>query len=257
MTSLARLATKLQKKKIEAAKLRKQSEKKFKQVKKLSRKTSSGLSSLQKRLENTHGKLDDVSFHLNQRTAQQESIMRLVAGAQERLKYEKDLKEQTEQELEFASSKEEKQQIQERLQTIVDRINELTAEIRQRNAMARKTTDAIDEYKNSKSKIASQVRKQVHAKPVLVNLMKNTKKTTTRLAKQLENREKREQAVKSTLEKINKTLAKSRKSKPKRKKSKIKPKRKKVTKKTKTKRRMAHKRKEKKTKKSKTKRRKR
>ncbi|MEK6971547.1 MAG: ATPase V, partial [Thermoproteota archaeon] len=194
---------------------------------------------------------------LNQRTAQQESIMRLVAAAQERLKQEKDLKEQTEQELEFASSKEEKQQIHERLQTIVDRINELTAEIRQRNAMARKTTDAIDEYKNSKSKIASQVRKQAQTKPVLVNLMKNTKKTATRLAKQLENREKREQAVKSTLEKINKTLAKSRKSKPKRKKSKTKPKRKKVTKKTKTKRRIAHKRKGKRTKKSKTKRRKR
>lgn len=256
MTSLTRLATKLQKKKIEAAKLRKQSEKKFKQVKKLSRKTTSGLSSLQKRLESTHEKLDDVSFHLNQRTAQQESIMRLVAAAQERLKQEKDLKEQTMQELEFASSKEEKQQIQERLQTIVDRINELTAEIRQRNAMARKTTDAIDEFKNSKSKITSQVRKQAQSKPVLVNLMKNTKKTATRLAKQLENREKREQAVKSTLEKINKTLAKSRKSKPKRKKSKIKPKRKKVTKKTKT-RRISHKRKGKKTKKSKTKRRKR
>ena len=256
MTSLARLATKLQKKKIEAAKLRKQSEKKFKQVKKLSRKTTFGLSSLQKRLEDTHEKLDDVSFHLNQRTAQQESIMRLVAGAQERLKYEKDLKEQTAQELEFASSKEEKQQIQERLQTIVDRINELTAEIRQRNAMARKTTDAIDEYKSSKSKIASQVRKQVQSKPVLVNLMKNTKKTATRLAKQLENREKREQAVKSTLEKINKTLAKSRKSKPKRKKSKIKPKRKKVTKKAKTKR-ITPKRRGQKTKKSKAKRRKR
>ncbi|MDP2667236.1 MAG: hypothetical protein Q8O65_00775, partial [Nitrosopumilaceae archaeon] len=193
MTSLTRLATKLQKKKIEAAKLRKQSEKKFKQVKKLSRKTTSGLSSLQKRLESTHEKLDDVSFHLNQRTAQQESIMRLVAAAQERLKQEKDLKEQTAQELDFASSKEEKQQIQERLQTIVDRINELTAEIRQRNAMARKTTDAIDEFKNSKSKITSQVRKQAQSKPVLVNLMKNTKKTATRLAKQLENREKREQ----------------------------------------------------------------
>jgi len=256
LTSLTRLATKLQKKKIEAAKLRKQSEKKFKQVRKLSRKTTSGLSSLQKRLESTHEKLDDVSFHLNQRTAQQESIMRLVAAAQERLKQEKDLKEQTAQELEFASSKEEKQQIQERLQTIVDRINELTAEIRQRNAMARKTTDAIDEFKNSKSKIANQVRKQVQSKPVLVNLMKNTKKTATRLAKQLENREKRERAVKSTLEKINKTLAKSRKSKPKRKKSKTKPKRKKVTKKTKP-RRIAHKRKGKKTKKSKIKRRKR
>ncbi|MBI3253281.1 MAG: hypothetical protein HYZ56_00905 [Nitrosopumilales archaeon] len=128
MTSLTRLATKLQKKKIEVAKLRKQSEKKFKQVKKLSRKTTSGLSSLQTKLESTHEKLDDVSFHLNQRTAQQESIMRLVAAAQEHLKQEKDLKEQTEQELEFASSKEEKQQIQERLQTIVDRINELTAE---------------------------------------------------------------------------------------------------------------------------------
>ncbi len=256
MTSLTRLATKLQKKKIEASKLRKQSEKKFKQVRKLSRKTTSGLSSLQKRLESTHEKLDDVSFHLNQRTAQQESITRLVAAAQERLKQERDLKEQTEQELEFASSKEEKQQIQERLQTIVDRINELTAEIRQRNAMARKTTDAIDEFKSSKSKITSQVRKQAQSKPVLVNLMKNTKKTATRLAKQLENREKREQAVKSTLEKINKTLAKSRKSKPKRKKSKTKPKRKKVTKKTKP-RRIAHKRKGKKTKKSKTKRRKR
>ncbi|MEK6956865.1 MAG: ATPase V, partial [Thermoproteota archaeon] len=112
MTSLARLATKLQKKKIEAAKLRKQSEKKFNQVRKLSRKSSSGLSLLKRRLENTHEKLDDVSFHLSQRTAQQESIMRLVAAAQERLKYEKDLKEQTAQELEFAGSKEEKQQIQ-------------------------------------------------------------------------------------------------------------------------------------------------
>jgi chromosome segregation ATPase len=254
LTSLSRLANKLQKKKIEATKLRKQSEKKFDQVRKLSRKSSSGLSSLQRRLENTHEKLDDISFHLNQRTAQQESIMRLISAAQERLKYEKDLKNQTEQELEFANSKEEKQQIQERLQTIVDRINELTAEIRQRNAMAKKTANAIDQYKNSKSKISNQVRKQTQAKPVLVNLVKSTKKTATRLAKQLENREKREKAVKSTLEKISKTLAKSRKSKPKRKKSKSKPKRK-IAKKTKTKRRTTHKRKVKKTKKSKTKRR--
>ncbi|MGQ0376188.1 MAG: ATPase V [Nitrososphaerota archaeon] len=255
MTSLSKLANKLQKKKIEATKLRKQSEKKFDQVRKLSRKSSSGLSSLQRRLENTHEKLDDVSFHLNQRTAQQESIMRLIAAAQERLKYEKDLKDQTEQELEFVNSKEEKQQIQERLQTIVDRINELTAEIRQRNAVAKKTANAIDEYKSSKSKISNQVRKQVHAKPVLLNIVKNTKKTATRLAKQLENREKREKAVKLTLEKISKTLAKSRKSKPKRKKSKTKPKKKKVAKKTKTKRRISHKRKVKKSKKSKAKRR--
>jgi len=254
LTSLTRLASKLQKKKIEATKLRKQSEKKFDQVRKLSRKSSSGLSSLQRRLENTHEKLDDVSFHLNQRTAQQESITRLISAAQERLKYEKDLKDQTEQELEFANSKEEKQQIQERLQTIMDRINELTAEIRQRNAMAKKTVNAIDEYKSSKSKISNQVRKQVQAKPVLVNLVKSTQKTATRLAKQLENREKREKAVKSTLEKISKTLAKSRKSKP-RKKSKTKPKKKKIAKKTKTKRRIVHKRKVKKTKKSKTKRR--
>ncbi|MBM3896605.1 MAG: ATPase V [Thaumarchaeota archaeon] len=253
LTSLSKLANNLQKKKIEATKLRKQSEKKFDQVRKLSRKSSSGLSSLQRRLENTHEKLDDVSFHLNQRTAQQESIMRLITAAQERLKYEKDLKDQTEQELEFANSKEEKQQIQERLQTIVDRINELTAEIRQRNAMAKKTANAIDEYKSSKSKISNQVRKQVHAKPVLLNIVKSTKKTATRLAKQLENREKREKAVKLTLEKISKTLAKSRKSKPKRKKSKTKPKKKKVAKKTKTKRRISHKRKVKKSKKSKAK----
>ena len=253
MTSLTRLASKLQKKKAEATKLRKQSEKKFAQIRKLSRKSSSGLSSLQRRLENTHEKLDDVSFHLHQRTAQQESIMRLISAAQERLKYEKDLKDQTEQELEFANSNEEKQQIKERLQTIVDRINELTAEIRQRNAMAKKTTNAIDEYKSSKSRISNQVRKQAQAKPVLVNLVKSTKKTATRLATQLENREKREKAVKSTIEKISKTIAKSRKSKP-RKKSKTKQK-KKITKKTKAKRRIIHKRKTKKTKKSKTKRR--
>ena len=67
------------------------------------------MASLQRRIESSREQLVDVSSVLTQRLAQQESLQRLIVAAEERLNQEKEAKEQTQQELEYATSEEEKQ----------------------------------------------------------------------------------------------------------------------------------------------------
>ena len=217
------MASSLQKKKEEISKLRRKTQRELEKAKSLSRSSTSGVTSLKKRVETTQSHLSEISSDLHRRVSQQESIMRLVAAAQERLKREKELKEQTEQEAEFADSEDEKQQLLARIRVITDKIEELGTEIKQRNVMARKIVKPIEEYQKSKSKFSNLIKRQSQTRPELVAMMRTSTKNARRLAKQLTNREKREESVKSSLVKVSKMLAiaaKKRKSKPKRKSSK-------------------------------------
>ena len=139
------------------SKLKRQSERELEKASTLAKRSSSGLVLLQKKVESSREQLEDVAGVLTQRLAQQESIQRLVAAAEERLKREKDTKEQIEQELEFADSEEEKQRAQNALKTISDRIDELIEEIKQRNKTAKKITQAIEDYQKSKSSLSSKI----------------------------------------------------------------------------------------------------
>jgi len=132
LASLARLAQKLEDRKAQVYRLRRKSERELKKAKSLHRRSSSGLSLMERGIESAREQLTDVSDVLTRKTAQQESLERLVAAAEERLQREKEAKEQTEQEVEFAESSEEKQNAQTRLNSVIDRIDELTSEIKLR-----------------------------------------------------------------------------------------------------------------------------
>jgi chromosome segregation ATPase len=226
VASLIQKAVQLQEKKREAAKLRRIGELEFKKAKSLANRSVSGLVTLQRKIESSKEALEDVSGVLTQRLAQQESIQRLVAAAEEHLKREKEAKEQTEQELEFAESEEEKSQAKARLQIISERIDELIEEIKQRSNTFKKITKSIEDYKKSTSQLTGKIQKQTHSKPTLKNLIKTSKKATVRIAKQVSRQAKQEELAKQTLEKINKKLselaAKRQKIAAKKKKSKIK-----------------------------------
>ena len=87
------MASNLQKKKEEISKLRRKTQRELEKAKSLSRSSISGVTSLKKRVETTQSHLSEVSSDLHRRVSQQESIMRLTAAAQERLKREMELKE--------------------------------------------------------------------------------------------------------------------------------------------------------------------
>ena len=134
MVSVTRVLKVSQTAKIDASRRRRQTERKLKESLSLSRRSTSGLGSLQRRLESFHENTAQVTNLLNQRLAQRDSVGRLKTAAEERLNQEKDAKTSAEQELEFADSAEEKTSARSRLDVIIERISELQAEIRQRAA---------------------------------------------------------------------------------------------------------------------------
>ncbi|MEX1054073.1 MAG: ATPase V, partial [Nitrosopumilaceae archaeon] len=90
MTSLSRLAQSYKNKKIQATKLRRQTENKLKTAVSLKRSSSSGLSSLERRKDTMNAKKDGVSQLLTQYLAQRASIQRLKTAAEERIMQEKE-----------------------------------------------------------------------------------------------------------------------------------------------------------------------
>jgi len=165
------------------SKLKRRGERELKKVQSQYRRSTSGLKSVERRIETAKEHLTDVSGVLTQKLAQQESIQRLVAAAEERLNREKEAKEQVEQEIDFAESDEEKQNSEFRLRSISNRILELVTEIKERNKTRKKLTDYIEEYSKSTSKISSQIQKQAHNKPTLKKLIQTSQKASKRLLK--------------------------------------------------------------------------
>ncbi len=207
LASIARQSVILQLRKQEAAKLRKKGEREFQKAKSLTNRSVSGLVTLQRRIDSSKEQLDDVSGILTQRMAQQESIQRLITNAQESLRRENEAKEQAEQEVDFAESDEEKHQAIARFRIISERIDELGEEIKQRSKTAKKISQGLEDYHKSSTKLTSKIQKQTHSKPDLQKLITNGRKTTNRLAKQIERKTKQEESAKLNLSKISKKLS--------------------------------------------------
>jgi len=229
MASIRRLVQLTRKSKFDAAKQRRQAEKKLKESVSIQRKSTSGLSSLQRRLEAFHENIDQVSSLLVQRLAQKDSIQRLKATAETRLQDEQDPKERAEQEVEFADSVEEKENALSHLKIINDRILELKAEIKERISTERKLSKTIEEYTKLKSKLLSQSRNQSKNKPTLLEMAQSSKKKSEKLRSLVGIKTRREKNVEQRLAQISEKLRLIKKLRPKKTKTKKKTRVKKKT----------------------------
>ncbi|RDJ37310.1 MAG: ATPase V [Crenarchaeota archaeon] len=228
LASLERVASKLEERKKEASKLRRKGERELKKARSLLRRSTSGLATVARKVENAREELSDVAGVLTQKLAQKESIERLVTTAKDRVSKEKEALEQALQELDFASSDEEKQSAQSRINSLNQHIADLEDEIKERDKTLRKITDAIDDIQSNKSKISGKIQKQTKVKPTLQKMLKESKKDAERFSKQVVVKAKQEESAKNTLikvkEKLEKVKAQKRKLAAKKRSRKAKPK---------------------------------
>ena len=207
--------------------IRRLSERQFKKAKTTTRKYSSTLSSLEKRVNSSRTQIEDIGQTLNQKIAQRESVQRLIKIAKERLDTETQNKEQLESEVDFSNTEEEKQSTLSRIRIIMGVIDETKNEIRQRNLTEKKLTQIIDDISESKSKLSNKIKKNLESKPELVNLVKSSKNKLETTAKKYVTSKSREDSAKTKLAKVSSELSellkKRAKAKPKR--AKAKPKR--------------------------------
>ena len=159
MVSLTTAVKQLAAKKQEISKIRRSSEKEFQKAKAVSRKYTSSLNSLQKRVVTSRQQIDEITQLLNQKMSQLESIQRLKKSAQDRLGTEIQNKEQLENEVGFSNTDDEKQNILSRISIVNGVIDDIKNEIKQRTPMEKKLTQIIDEINSSKSKISNTVKK--------------------------------------------------------------------------------------------------
>jgi chromosome segregation ATPase len=196
----------LRQQKLDAAKQRRKTQRELEKASSLNRRSSSGLTSLQRRLEDTREKLVDINTEFNQILARKESLERLIKAANERLKQETDAKEQAEIDLGNAETDEERQTATERLNLAIEKIQELKSEIKQRELASQKLVSEIESHKKSKSKTNQQIHKQTKAKPTLVGLIKKSGSAKELLKRRVSAAEKRESNIDKTLQKASKRL---------------------------------------------------
>ncbi|MEK6866957.1 MAG: ATPase V, partial [Thermoproteota archaeon] len=221
MASLEKLMITLRQKKQEATNLRKKAERQLQQVRSLEKRSSSGLNSIDRKIESEKEDVTDVSGVLNQKTSQLESIERLIVAAHERLNREKEALSEAEQELEFAKNLEEEQSVKARLSIIHDRIQELEFEIKNREKTAKKIGDDVAKYHEIKSKISTTIQKQSKSKPSLRETLSASHKAAEKFVRELEQKTRAEESAAKALEKVTSNfqalLAKKRKPSQKRK----------------------------------------
>ena len=196
--------------------IRKKAEKELHDVRSAERRSKSGLTSIDKKIESEREDASDVSGILTQKNAQLESIERLVTTAQERLVREKEEIERAEQEIEFSETPEEKQNAEARLRSLNEHVVELTEEIKSRQKTAKKIAIDAEQYSDIQSKISTKIQKQTKSKPTLRETMTSSHKAAEKLLKEFERRTKAEETAKKLLDKasvkLQEFLAKKRKS---------------------------------------------
>ncbi|MDE1726349.1 MAG: hypothetical protein KGH89_03695 [Thaumarchaeota archaeon] len=235
MASLEALAKSYRVKRAEVVKLRRKSENNLKEALSKKRSSSSGLASLSKKKESLGRQIEHVAQSLNQYLAQKESIARLKIAAEERLRHEQDSQDNVRQESEYGGT-EEKVSSQERLKFIGEKINELHAEIKEREAAEHRLVKQIGDLQKEKAKLELQLRKQTHTKPGLVEQLKSSEKAESVLRPRVQSLIKREtqaaKILKSMEKKLKEAIAKRRKAarKAKRKAKKVRVKKRKVIK---------------------------
>ena len=165
MASLEKTVIELRRKKKEATKLKQNAETQLKQLQSIEKRSATGLQKMIKQIESKKEDVSDVSENLTRKNAQVESIQRLVSTAEDRVNSEKEIIDQTEQEIEFAETPEEKQNAEDRLRSLNDHIQELISEIKDRQKTLKKITEQVSTFDDIKSKIATQIKKQTKSKP--------------------------------------------------------------------------------------------
>ena len=203
---MEKLVIQLRQKKNEKTNLRKKAEKQLKDVLTIEKRSSSGLTSVDRKIESEREDASDVSTVLTQKNSQLESISRLLAAAEERLTREKESIEQTEQEIEFSESPEEKQNAESRLRFLNDHIQELIFEIKSRQKTAKKISDDVSTFSEIKSNISSKIQKQTKSKPSLREIKTTSHKAAQKFVKELEMRTRAEESAKNALDKVSKKL---------------------------------------------------
>ena len=206
MTSLVAIAKSYKTKKAEVTKLRRKGQNKLKEVLSQKRRSSSGLASLERKKEATARQRDHVIQLLTQSLAQRESLSRLKAAAEERLRQEQDAKDQSKQQSEYGGP-EEKAASVERLKLIDDKISELRAQIRERELAEARLVSTIENYEKEKAQLDKKLRKQIHEKPSLVEQLKTSTKVEATLRPRVQSLVKREAQTGKTLVVMQRKLA--------------------------------------------------
>jgi chromosome segregation ATPase len=199
LASLEKLVLKLRQKKQETSKLRSKAEKQLKDLRSIERRSSSGLVSLDKKIELEQEDSSDVSDLLIQKTSQLESIQRLVTAAEEYLNREKEELLEAEQQLEFAENHEEKKNAEFRVKSIKTHIEDLEFEIKSRQKTAKKITGQVEINAEIKSKITSKIKKQSQSKPSLRDSMISSHKDAKKFENKLEKSLRAETTAKKSL----------------------------------------------------------
>ena len=205
MKSFSKKAVQLQQKKTRSSKIRNKAIRSLKTARKLHRKSTSAINSIQRRVSKIHAELDDVSNALQHSLAQKESIQRLKINAEERLKQEKERQKQITSEISSASSNV-SAQLELTWVTINDQIDEIRNEIRQRNSTARKVEKIIEGCNTKKSKLCSQIKRATKSKPRIIKIMNESKKNVAKLEKRLPSLTKTEKNIRKNFSRINSVI---------------------------------------------------
>ena len=206
MASLEALSKSYSMKKVEVSKLRKQVENKLKEAISKKRRSSSGLTALDKKKEDLTRAKDHIIQVLNQHLSQKASIERLKIAAEERLKQEQDAKDQVKQQSEYGAPEEKTSAVQ-RLKYVDEKIAELHAELKERESNQTRLEKEIEYSEKEKSKFEEQLKKQIHAKPALVEQLQTSTKEEAALRPKFESLLKIETQVSNALTTVQKKLA--------------------------------------------------
>ena len=141
MESLEQTVIQLRQKKKAAIQAKQNAENELRLLQSIEKRSSTGLHNVDKKIESEKEDVSDVSDNLARKNAQVESIQRLVSFAEDRINAEKEIIEQTEQEIEFAETPEEKQNAEARLRSLNDHLQELISEIKIRQKTLKKITE--------------------------------------------------------------------------------------------------------------------
>ena len=208
MASLEALAKSYKAKKAEVSKLRKKSENSLRETLSLKRRSASGLNSLERKKDALARRISSVIQLLNQYRSQKESISRLKVESDERLKRELDEQDSVKQQIDYGSP-EEKASMQERLRFVDERISELRAGLREREAAEVRLERQISDLEKEKARLDSQVKKQVHIKPGLMEQLRSSQKAESMLRPKVTSLIKREEHAARALQSVAKKLAES------------------------------------------------
>ena len=149
MTSLTKLALYIKQNKLHTSKLLKQTKKALHTAKSLHRKSTSGINSIQRRVDAFRSDLESVTRDLEHYLAQKESIQRLKAAAEERLADLKVEKKNIEQQISSATG-EAKEQLALTLDATSEQITDIRGQLTNRNSTMKKIEAAIAEYSVNK-----------------------------------------------------------------------------------------------------------